>query len=133
VTAIEEMSVPTRARALRITYALTVAWLVILSIALGLVVGDSGPALFGLSLCAFGVVLSALYADASGLLPRGRPLDRWERMALVWSVVGLALLCAVLVALGLASSSPLPRWCLYGAVVVSLAAAGFALRVLMKA
>jgi protein-S-isoprenylcysteine O-methyltransferase Ste14 len=111
---------------------LTAAWLLGLNIGLGVVIGEAGPALWGVSLCSVGVVISALYADENGLLARGRPLEAWERMALIRSLIGLIAVGAGLVAVGLASSSPPPRWYSYAAVVLALAAAGFALRVVMR-
>jgi hypothetical protein len=120
-----------RARALRITVALTAAWLTLLNVGLGILVGDPGPALLGISLCAVGVILSALYADDSGLLPRGRPLERWERRMLVGALPVLATVGIGLVVAAAASSGPPPRTLSYAAVALALLAGGFALRALL--
>lgn len=83
-----------RARALRISYALTTAWLVALSAGLGAVTGEPGATLTCLVLFSFSLGLTAVFAGKAAILPSGGGLTRTEG-ATLRVLLALALLGAL--------------------------------------
>lgn len=93
-----------RARALRITYTLLVAWFVLLSALAGVAAGDAGAAVLGLALFAPGFGIGALASDRAGLMPSGELGANRRRTAA--AVTAIAALNAVATIVWLAATDP---------------------------
>lgn len=121
----------TRARALRIGYGGTIAWMLLLTVAVALAAQEPEFVLFVVPAFSVALVASALFADLAGLLPRGRRLGVLERRALRIGMGGLPVLGLALLLAVAAGATP-AEWILYTAGLVGLLAGSGAMVALLR-
>jgi hypothetical protein len=123
-----------RAGAIRIGLALQTISLVGASLVVGVLVDDLvGGTALGLAMSGLSLAFAALLMRDGALLPRARPIERWERAGLIATPAACVLATAATVVVMLITSAPPPLALVALMVSLGVGAGAFALFVMMRA